>query len=794
MKNKIKYKFLILFFVFIFQSVLAENEFIFESKSIEYKDDENLIEARGGVRIVSADSLTILADESKYFKLSNELFLQGNVKIIDKDRDIIIESDKIEYFKNIELIKSDAKTEIKVNSNYIISTSSLNYLRTKKILNSNNKTTLIDKFNNKVEAENFVYLTQEKKFKSKNLKIIDKDLNKYLTKNALIDLSANMIVAKDIEIYFAKNSDFGENARLKGNSMTSDNNKTTISKGIFTTCKPRDDCPPWTMQSKTITHNKKKKIIEYEKAWLKLYDKPVFYFPKFFHPDPTVKRQSGFLIPTIATSSNSGNSLNIPYFNALADNKDFTFSPRIYFNNDILVQNEYRQVEENFDHVSDFSLKKHQEGTKSHIFSNTKINLISDDLFTSNLEINLEKTSNDTYLKSEKLKNSIQNNQSLLNSFIKYEAFDDESDFLLEIASYEDLTKTNNSDKYQFILPSFKLSKILLTDADLNGNLRYSASGVSQKRDTNITENYLINNFDYNSDRILSSNGFVSSFDFLFKNVSKKGKNSETYKDDFSNENFLLTNYMLSFPLKKEKDNFDSNLSPKLSLRYNPFDNENLTNSDRKINSTNIFSTNRLGVTDSLEGGQSLTLGFDYDLFKKDNTRVFSSSLGQIFRDKNDSKLPITSKMRNKSSDIVGEIIFTPNNIFDVNYNYSADNNLDTMNYNSIETKLEINNFVASFNFLEENNEIGSDSYFSKDIGYKLDQNNMVSFATRRNRKTDLTEYYNLIYQYKNDCLVAAIEYNKNYYEDRDIKPNEEIYFSLTITPFTSVNSPNFNK
>jgi LPS-assembly protein len=790
MRSKIKYKILILFFVSIFQSVLAENEFIFESKSIEYKDNENLIIANGDVKIISANNLTILSDESKYFKLSNELFLQGNVKIIDNDKDIIIESDKIEYFKNIELIKSDGKTSIKVNNDYIINTSGLNYLRIKKTLNSNNKTILTDKFNNKVEAENFVYSTQEKKFKSKNLKIIDKDLNEYLTKNALIDLNINKIAAKDIQIYFAKNSDFGENARLKGNSMTSDNNETIIDKGIFTTCKPRDDCPPWTMQSKTITHNKKKKIIVYEKAWLKLYDKPVFYFPKFFHPDPTVKRQSGFLIPSIATSSNSGNSLKIPYFNAIAENKDFTFSPRIYFNNEILVQNEYRQVEENFDHISDFSLKKLEKGSKSHIFSNTKINLMSDDLFTSNLEINLEKTSNDTYLKSEKLKNSVQNNQSLLNSFVKYEAFDNETDFSLEIASYEDLTKTKNSDKYQFILPSFKLSKIIFTDTDLKGNLRYSASGVSQKRDTNITENSLINNFDYNSDRMLSNNGFVSSFDFLFKNVSKNGKNSTTSKNDFSNENFLLTNYMLSFPLKKERDNFSSNLSPKLSLRYSPFDNKNLTDSDRKINNTNIFSTNRLGLGDSLEGGQSLTLGLDYDVFKKDNTRVFSSSLGQIFRDRNDRKLPITSKMQNKSSDIVGQIIFTPNNIFNVNYNYSADNNLDAINYNSFETKLEINNFVASFDFLEETD----NSYFSRDIGYKINQDNILSFASRRNRKTDLTEYYNLIYQYKNDCLVAAIEYNKNYYEDRDIKPSEEIYFSLTITPFTSVNSPNFNK
>ena len=45
-------------------------------------------------------------------------------------------------------------------------------------------------------------------------------------------------------------------------------------------------------QKKLITI--KKKIINYKHAWLEIYDKPIIYFPKFFHPDPTVKRQSGF--------------------------------------------------------------------------------------------------------------------------------------------------------------------------------------------------------------------------------------------------------------------------------------------------------------------------------------------------------------------------------------------------------------------------------------------------------------------------------------------------------------------
>ncbi|XOJ73613.1 hypothetical protein ABXT43_01875 [Candidatus Pelagibacter sp. Uisw_114] len=40
-----------------------------------------------------------------------------------------------------------------------------------------------------------------------------------------------------------------------------------------------------------------------------------------------------------------------------------------------------------------------------------------------------------------------------------------------------------------------------------------------------------------------------------------------------------------------------------------------------------------------------------------------------------------------------------------------------------------------------------------------------------------------MIYEYKNDCLVAGIQYKKNYYSDADIKPVEELFFSITIVP-----------
>ena len=54
------------------------------------------------------------------------------------------------------------------------------------------------------------------------------------------------------------------------------------------------------------------------------------------------------------------------------------------------------------------------------------------------------------------------------------------------------------------------------------------------------------------------------------------------------------------------------------------------------------------------------------------------------------------------------------------------------------------------------------------------------------NRKINLTEFYDLIYEYKNDCLTAGLKYKKTYYQDRDLLPTENLMFSVTIFPLTT--------
>ena len=97
------------------------------------------------------------------------------------------------------------------------------------------------------------------------------------------------------------------------------------------------------IKSKKNKHNSSKKTIYYDNAVLKIYDFPIFYFPKFSHPDPTVDRRSGFLIPTFSNSTNMGAGIDLPYFWNIAKDKDITFTTRMYSNNEPLYLAEYRQ-------------------------------------------------------------------------------------------------------------------------------------------------------------------------------------------------------------------------------------------------------------------------------------------------------------------------------------------------------------------------------------------------------------------------------------------------------------------
>ena len=81
---------------------------------------------------------------------------------------------------------------------------------------------------------------------------------------------------------------------------------------------------------------------------------------------------------------------------------------------------------------------------------------------------------------------------------------------------------------------------------------------------------------------------------------------------------------------------------------------------------------------------------------------------------------------------------------------------------------------------------MGDQNFIQNNTSIEINNNNQLTFSTRRNRKLNLTEFYDLVYEYKNDCLTAGIKYKKTYYEDRDLKPTEDLLFTITLFPLTT--------
>ena len=773
------------------------------TENAKYKKVNQIIETKENSKAIYANDKIITADEFSHDIKNNILEASGNVKAQDKLKKTTIFSEKITYYKTFNKIITKGKTNLELKSKYEAESKDLVYLLDKNYLSSNYKTKIIHNKTDIYYFDKFAFLINEEILKGENVLIISNynsaKSDKIYFSNASIDLKKKKFIGKDVNLKIHKNifDDPENDPRLKGVSAKGSDELTIVNKGIFTSCKETDSCPPWSIKADKITHDKKKKQITYDNAILNFYKIPVLYFPKFFHPDPTVKRQTGFLKPRLNNSNTLGSSFSLPYFKEISKNKDFTISPTIFDEDMLMSQMEYRQIEEHSSFIADVGFvkdyySKSEKNKKDffHFFAKYNLDLNFENFDSSNLNISTERITNDTYLKLFSplfIDNSLNPSLSTLENKIKLNLIHEDYDLETGIETYETLNSTT-SDRYQYVLPYYDFDRFIDQNY-FDGTVTLTSSGANDLNQTNRLETTMINGLKYNSNSLIWGNGIKNNFSVNFKNVNSVGKKSSKYDSSPNVELISLFNTNFSLPLVKEYDEYTSLLTPKISFRINPTKMNNHSSSDNKIDISNLFSDNRLGLSDTYEAGRSMTIGFDF-LKSKNNldeiNKYFEMKLGTVLRDKKENSIPKNSTLDEKHSNIFGSIKSQLNDKVQLGYNFSIDNDYSTFEYNDINATLSLNNLVTTFNFIEENNEIGDTNVVSNSIKYKYNDSNFFTFKTRRNRKINLTEYYDLVYEYKNDCLTAGIKYNKTYYSDSDLKPSENLFFTITFVPLTT--------
>ena len=768
------------------------NEFIFETKEINVYENGDIIKASNGIAKSTKNNFSITGKEFEFNNRNSTLTVIKGVALF-QNQNIEIIANKINYNEDKSLFSAYGNVVIKdLLNSIVIKSKNITFNIKNNTIVSEKKTTIDDNLGNYFSSKSLLYKINDKLIKIENANLIDFQNNKYQIEKAFIDLKLNRLIGKDISINF-NNMEFQKKnePRIKGNSIVYNKNTTVINKGIFTTCKKTDECPPWQFLAEEIKHDKVKKTINYNNAWLKIYDKPVFYFPKFFHPDPTVKRQSGFLMPSFVDSANNGVSLNTPYYLAVSENRDFTFSPRFYSDDKVMLQTEYREVGNKSKHILDFSsLQQRKIGGKEHFFSQSSKQIDLPSFEESEIMLELQQTSNDTYLKTHKLESPLINNYNLLESSLTISGYREDLTFDVGFLAYENLSKKKN-DRYEFIYPSYSALKQFNNLESTDGNLSLESSGFIKNYDTNVYETVAVNNLLFNSSPKYTNHGFKNNFDLLLKNVNTDSQKSKNYDHKKKVRLSSIIQNNISYPLKRLSGKNVDILKPKISMKYSPNNNKDLRYTDRRIDINNIFSLNRLGLNETLEGGTSLTYGLDYSRVNEDENQVLGARIANIVKLKEDKHLPRNSSLGQKTSNIVGDLQLSLNKYFNINYDFSIDENLKDTNYQLFETEISVNNFITKFEYLNQNNTGNNETYLTNKTSYVVDDSQKFIFETRENKKTKITEFYNLIYEYKNDCLVAAIEYNKDYYTDRDLKPEENIFLKLTIIPFGKTSSPN---
>jgi LPS-assembly protein len=236
--------------------------------------------------------------------------LVGNVQT-NPNAQLLLESDELVYDINAKTISAVGGVQIDYDGNRLVARK-VTYDQNTGRLKAEGKVEIVEKDGNRIYAE--------------NLDVTD-------------DFKEGFVNALRVEA--ADNTRFAaESAERIGGELTTFNN------GIYTACEPcraqPDRAPLWQVRAQKIIWNGKRKTIRFERGRFEMFGMPLAFLPAFEIADPTVKRKSGFLIPSYRHETELGSGVTVPYFWALAPNYDLTLQGTYYTQQGFLGEAEWR--------------------------------------------------------------------------------------------------------------------------------------------------------------------------------------------------------------------------------------------------------------------------------------------------------------------------------------------------------------------------------------------------------------------------------------------------------------------
>ena len=481
------------------------------------------------------------------------------------------------------------------------------------------------------------------------------------------------------------------------------------------TCTTPGGEPVWQIVAREAKHDSKEHTIYYKDARLQFGPVPVLYLPYLAYPDPTVKRRTGFLLPSYHYGQ-FGFGITTPYFWAINPSADLTLAPMWTTKRGPAADIEFRQALA----TGMYSLRGYGIHESTLADSNNtgspwrgaartqgdfKINdnwswgwdgtVVSDRKFLSDYDFD---------------------SRNMLANYVQATGIDDRNYTKAQVIGWQSLV----DGEYQSDMPvatPFVTGDYVLPGNVMGGELSYGFNVYSLERKSSIynadrafdlgtEQTHLAAYADWRRQVITQSGLLVTPFADL-RSDAYYAQNVPT-ADDNSNSDITVTptaGIDTRMPFVTSFGDFESVLTPVAQMIASPSEPNQRKNGNEdaitlNFDTSNLFLSDRFTGYDRWEGGLRANAGIDYTLMAPTGGFI-RTSFGESFHIAGDNSYLVGSGLNGTSSDMVGSVALQFNPNVTLGYQARWEEDFSRINVQEASLGLNFGKFSGSVNYAD---------------------------------------------------------------------------------------------
>lgn len=684
---------------------------------------------------------------------------------LPSDIPALISADQITYDENLGVVNASGNVEISQNDRVLLADSVSYNLRTNVVTASGN-VSLMEPTGEVIFA-NFVELTD--------------------------DMREGFI--RDIRILLTDRSRL---AAISG--LRTGGNKTVLTKAVFSPCQLcRDDpiqAPLWQLKALEIEHDQEDKMIRYRDAWMEIYGVPVFYTPYFEHPDPTVKRKSGFLSPIVGGSEVLGTVYQQPYFWAIDQDKDVTIAPIFTTKQGVVAAGEYRHLftngTVNVKTSGTVADREESDGTieedrfRGHVDATARFDINK----TWRAGLDAQRATDDTYLRIYNFSST-----PTLTSRAFAEGFNGRNYLAINNYTYQGLRIADNDRESPIILPMIDYN--YMSDPGIAGgkytlDANFLALTRIDGRDSRRASMALGWELPYTGPAgdVYNVVARVQGDGYWVNGVNPKSdavNPSISRGNDLTGRVFPQLAVQWRYPWVRHGRTMHQVIEPIVQAVVapnggNPGEIPNEDSLDFEFDDTNLFSLNRFTGIDRVTSGTHFDYGLKWTV-TSDGGGSGTVFIGESYRLKKDDTFAQGSGLEDNLSDIVGRVEIKPTHEISLLYRFRLDEENLRPRRNELDLRIgpPALNLSANYLFLDSANEFVDREELNWRLSSRLTQHWSAFGGQRIDLEADETRDARIGLTYRDECFMFQVIAQRTFFSDREIKPEDSIFFNVVF-------------